>query len=410
MNVRPNRARTPAGAPPPSMQPLPAPPAAGLAPPPSKKRPRSRLWLIGLALLFGIGSWWVWDRVVRTSAYAIVEVDHIQVSASLSGVIESMSIKEDGDYEAGTVLFSILDRETRHELETLQLQLGLLESRLTERMMNLKLRRDDRLYDRQEANARRRAQLAEARVEQAQLAAEVAKLEVDEQFNESELARVKRLNDQGAASSQELLQTQADFDAVANRLSRLQDAERAAQVRIDALLASVDQAVPDGLTIDVGVDPLRRESELARRRIEQLSEQLQQSEVRLPSPGRVTRVLRHPGEYVRAGDPVLVISRPSSLRVVAYFEQGDSSRLELGTMVRIDSSYAPQVTGRIVRVRPSLKLASELIARFHPEGVPLLPVEIEIDAVGLEHLVPGSVVRVFPDVTLSTVQRAMAKE
>jgi len=368
------------------------------------------VWLIGIAMLFGIGSWWVWDRVVNTSAYAVVEVDQIQMSASLSGVIESMGIKEDGDYEAGTVLFSILDRETRHELETLQLQLGLLESRMTERMMDLKLRRDDRLYGIEEVNARRRAQLAGARVEKAQLGAEVAKLEVDDQFNQSVLSRLKRLSEQGAASSQELLQTQAKYEAVANRLSGLHDAESAAQKKIDSLLAAVNRPVPDGPTIEASVDPLRKEIELARRRIEQLSEQLQESEVRLPSSGRVTRILRHPGEYVRAGDPVLVISRPSSLRVVAYFEQGDSSRLVRGKTVRIDSSYAPQVTGRILRVGPSLKLATEVIARFHPEGVPLLPVEIELDAVGLKHLVPGSVVRVFPDVTFSMVQRAMAKD
>ncbi len=277
-------------------------------------------------------------------------------------------------------------------------------------VMDLKLRRDDRLYGIEEGKARRRAQLAEARVEKAELAAEVARLSVARDFNESELTRLKRLGDQGAASSQEMLQAQTDYDAVSSRFSRLQDAERSAQAQIDALLAAVDQPVPGGPTIEVGVDPLRREIELARRRIEQLSEQLQQSEVRLPSPGRVTRILRQPGEYVRAGDPVLIISRPSTLRVVAYFEQSDSSRLHRNKTVRIDSSYAPQVTGRIVRVGPSLKLASEVIARFHPEGVPLLPVEIEIDAVGLKHLVPGSVVRVYPDVTFSTARRAMAEE
>ncbi len=380
------------------------------AAPPPGKRPRSNLWLIGLIAIFGVAGWWSWERFVRTSAYAVVEVDQIQVSAPLSGVIESMSIREDGDYEAGTVVFSVLDRDSRNELETLQLQLRLLESRLAERMMELKLRRDDRLYTREEANARGRAALAEARVEMAELTAEIARLSAELQFKESELTRLKRLHAQEAASPRELARAQTDYDAASNRYTWLRDAERSAQSRIDALLAAVGQPIPDGPSVTVGVDPLRREIELVRRRMEQLHEQLQESDVRLPSPGRVMRILRHPGEYVRAGEPVLIVSRPSTLRLIAYFEQDDSSQLSRNTTVHIVSSYAPKATGRITRVGPSLKLGPEVIAPFHPDGAPLLPVEIEIDSVGLEHLVPGSVVRVYPDVSFSKISRAQAKE
>lgn len=332
------------------------------------------------------------------------------MSTPLGGVIQAMSVREDGDYEAGTVVFSVLDRDSRNGLETLQLQLRLLESRLAERMMELKLRRDDRLYTREEANARGRAALAEARVEMAELTAETARLSAELQFKESELTRLKHLNAQEAASPRELARAQTDYDAASNRYTWLQDAERSAQSRIDALLAAVGQPIPDGPSVTVGVDPLRREIELVRRRMEQLHEQLQESDVRLPSPGRVMRILRHPGEYVRAGEPVLIVSRPSTLRLVAYFEQDDSSRLYRNKSVHIVSSYAPRATGRITRVGPSLKLGPEVIARFHPDGAPLLPVEIEIDSVGLEHLVPGSVVRVYPDVSFSKISRAQAKE
>ena len=73
--------------------------------------------------MFGLGGWWVWDHLIRTSAYAVVEMEHIQVSAPLSGIIESLSVKEDGNYEAGTTAFSIVDRESRNALETAQLRL-----------------------------------------------------------------------------------------------------------------------------------------------------------------------------------------------------------------------------------------------------------------------------------------------
>lgn len=407
LNIRPNRAKRPVGVPPPSVQPppqqMPTP-----AVPPSGKRPRSNLWLLGLIALFTIGSWWFWDHFIRTSAYAVVEVDQMQVSAPLSGVIQSMSIREDGDYEGGTVAFSILDRDSRNEQERLQLQLRLLESRLAERMMELKLRRDDRLYRREEVNAHNRAELAEARVEKAELTAKMAQLLVELEFKEWELARLKHLNAQNVAAPRELDRARTDFDAASSRYTELQEAERAARSRIDTLLAATERPIPRGPTVTVGVDPLRREIDLVRRRMEQLHEQLQESEVRLPSPGRVVRILRLPGEYVRVGEPVVIVSRPSTLRLVAYFEQSDSSQLHPNKAVHIVSSYAPKATGRITRVGPSLKLGPEAIARYHPEAVPLLPVEIEVDSVGLEHLVPGSVVRVYPDVSFSKISRAQA--
>ncbi|MHC4697318.1 MAG: hypothetical protein ACYTFA_11295 [Planctomycetota bacterium] len=108
---------------------------------------------------------------MRTNAYALVEVDQIQVCAPLTGLIESMGVMEDGDYEAGTIAFSLEDRDARNELETPQLQLRLIESRLTERATSVKLSRADRLYERDELIARRRAELGEARVEEARLSA-----------------------------------------------------------------------------------------------------------------------------------------------------------------------------------------------------------------------------------------------
>lgn len=408
MNIRPNKTKRPVGSPPPSVQTPPAPSAA--APPQSTRRPKSRVWPLALAVLLGIGGWWIWDHIIRTSAYALVDVEQIHIAAPLSGMIESLSVKEDGNYEAGTTAFSVVDRETRNALETAQLRLRLVESRLTERKMALELRRDDRLYAREQTLIRHRALLAEARVEKAELAAEIARLSVDVEFKDSELSRIRHLADDEAASAQELSRAQADYDAASKRLSNLQDAQRAARGRIEAYRTAIEQPIPQAPALSAGIEPLQREMEVVRRQIEQFSEQLQHSDVRLPSPGRVTRVLRQPGEYVRVGDPILIVSKPGTLRVTAYFEQGDASRLRIGMGVRVTSSYAPTVTGRVTRVGPSLKLAPEAIARFHPDAAPLLPVEIEIDVVGLKHLVPGSVVRVYPDLGFKAVKSALAGE
>jgi len=357
-----------------------------------------------------LAGWWLWDHIIRTSAYAVVEVEQVQVAAPLSGLIESLGVKEDSSYESGALVFSMVDQDARNALETARLRLRLLESRLTERKMNLDLTREDRLYARRESITRDRALLAEARVSKAELAARVARLSVEVKLKMSELSRLRRLDDSDAVSAVELSRAQSDFDAASQLVSHLHDAERAAQSRIAALLTAIERPAPEGPALTIGIKPLQREMAIVRRRIEQLSEQNQRCEVRLPSAGQVTRVLRQPGEYVRVGDPVLILSRPKTTRLVAYFDQDDSARLRSGTTVRIVSSYAPTSTGRVTRVGPSLKLAPEAVARFHPDGTPLLPVEIAIDAVGIKKLVPGSVVRVYPEAGFSTVNSAFASE
>ncbi len=402
MNIRPNRAKRPNAASAPSVQAVP--------PPPASTRPRSYTWVVILASVLSIGLWWGWDHFLRTSAYALVEVDQIQICAPLTGLMESMGVMEDGDYEAGTVAFSLVDRDARNEVETLQLQLRLIESRLAERATSLKLSRADRLYERDGLIARRRAELGEARVAEARLAAEIAKLSAELPSKEFDLRRLERLVEQDAASERELLTARTDHNAAATRLSRLLDAQAAARTRIDAISRAIERPVPVAPEIALAVDPLRRQAELVRKQIEQMHEQLRQSEVSLPSSGRIARILRHPGEFVRAGEPVLIVTRPSTLRVVAYFEQTDTSKLHNAQEVSISSSYGPQATGRITRLGPALKMVPEPIARFHPENTPLLPVEIEIDAVGRRYLVPGSVVRIYPRSRFSTVQSAHASE
>ncbi len=319
VNIKPNRAKQLNAASAPSVQAVP--------PPPAPMRARSRKWMVILVGVFAVGLWWGWDHFLRTSAYALVEVDQIQVCAPLTGLIESMGVMEDGDYEAGTVVFSLVDRDARNELETLQLQLRLIESRLAERATSLKLSRADRLYERDELIARRRAELGEARMEEARLAAEIARLSAELPSTEFNLRRVERLAKQDAASEQELLNARTEHNGAAGRLSRLLDAQAAAKARIDAIHRAIERPVPVAPEIALAVDPLRREAELVRKQIEQMHEQLRQSQVSLPSSGRVARILRHPGEFVRAGDPVLIITRPSTLRVVAYFEQTDTSKL-----------------------------------------------------------------------------------
>ena len=400
MRIRPNTAKQPKAAPPPGVQ---------AAPPPPVRRSKSKKWLLVVAAVFGLSGWWIWDQFLRTSGHAVVMMDEILVAAPLAGLIESMRVKEDGEYEAGTIAFTVVDRDSRDELETLQLHLHLIESQMVEKAMNLRLSRADRLYERDELIAERRARLGKALLERAQLSAEIARLSAELPSKEFDLARIEDLAKDGTASERELIAARADYEAMSNKVEGLIAAREAANARIVALQGAVERPVPEAPEIDVGVEPLRRQANLVRRRIEQLHAKLLQSQVRLTVPGKVTRILHHPGEFVQTGEPVLVVAQPGTLHVVAYFDQRDISKLRVNGVVRIESSYAPEMLGRIARLEPALKAGPESIVRFYAKGEPVYPVEIELDPTAMKHLVPGSVVRVFPSVeSFSTVRRAWA--
>lgn len=399
MKIRHNRAKTPGAAPPPVQQ---------APPPPEIKRSKPNRWFIVVLLLLGLLLGWVWDHFLRTSAHAIVKVDEIQISAPLTGLIASMGVKEDGRYEAGTIAFTIVDRDARDELETLQLQLRLIESRMVEKSLNLKLGRADRLYEHDELIGQHRANLGKARFEQARLSADIAHLTATLPLKEFQFSKIEDLAMKDAASQQEWVAARSDYEAAANRLAELVAAQEAVISRIEALRCVIERPVPEAPDIDVSIEPLRREAQLVRRRIEQLHERLLQSEVRLSTSGRVDHIAHRPGEFVKAGDPILTLVSPGSIHVVAYFDQDDAASLQLNQEVRIVSSHAQDTTGRITRLGPHLRIGPEAIARFHARGTPVFPIEISVDNVARRQLIPGSVVRVFPLRRFSTVKKALA--
>ncbi len=400
MNIRPNKSRAPAAVPPPSLQ----------QPPAQTKRSRRKVWVIALLALAAIPGWWIWDAFVRTSAYAVVEVEQVEVAAPLSGLIESMRVREDGDYDAETTAFAIVDRSTRDELEALQIQLRLIESQILEKSVNLRLSQADRLYERDALIADRRAQLGEATLAQAHLSANIAKRSAELPLREYRVHKLEELVRSNSISDEELVAARTDHESAAKELEGLILAQRDAAARIDALRGMIARPVPEAPDIEVSIEPLRKQAELVRTQIEQLQSRLQESQVRLRVSGRVTRILHHPGEYVHAGDPVVIVAKPNDVRVVAYFQQDAGTALKPGMPLRVVSSYAPEITGHVARFRPWADQGPESIGRFHARGEPLLAVELEVDNAARKVLVPGSVVRVISSGSLSTVRQANAAE
>lgn len=382
MNIKPNRAQTDR-------------PVAYVVP--QVQRPRSYGWVIAIAVCMTTAGWWWWDRHGRFSANAMVVVNEIAIAAPCTGLIESMRVAESVVYAGGTVAFSVVNREARDDMASLVLELKLLESKVNERVAMHTSRRSEYLYARDVRLAVLRADLGKARLDLSQINQKAAHFTAALTAYRNEYERLLRARGKDAAAQQEVEDALAQWRGAEGELAALAQGEVDTLARIDSLEQAYHRPIPRGADLERVTDPIRRQSDLVRGRIEQLNGQLANQTVLLPAPGRIRRIIHRPGEYVRMGDPVLVVQEPGSVRVMAYIRQHQLGDIEEGDGVRIVSAYAPTVHGRVSRVMPSLQAAPRAISVRLPEGTPLLPVEITLDRAGRRMLIPGSTVRVYAD-------------
>jgi len=381
MNIKPNRAKAQ---------------ATMAYVPPQVKRPRSYGWVFIIAVSLTTLGWWGWDRFARMSAWGMVVADEVAVAAPVGGVIETMRVVEHASYAGGTAAFSVVDIEARNELAGLQIELQLLESRLNERIALHNSQRQEYLYARDTKLADVREQLEEARLDLSGVIQQQVRLRARIPTLKTEYEKLRDAGTVGAATRQEIEVAWAAFDGAEQELEALALGQAAGEARIDALEQSYHRPIPGGVSIDLVADPISKQSELVRQRIQQVHSRLDRQTVSLPTSGVVRRIVRRPGEFVGIGDTVVILQEPSSMRLVAYVEQRWLARLEMGEVVRVVSTYAPPVRGVVSSLTPQLEPGPLQIAVRHPKGSPLLPVEIMLDETGQRLLIPGSTVRILP--------------
>lgn len=181
------------------------------------------------------------------------------------------------------------------------------------------------LDPRARAEAQARVAAASAALQQAE--ASVRAAEADAGLAEAELARVRRLHEQGATTR-----------------ARLDEAEARARATAAA-----------GRSAEFGVEVARHQLEAARATLAFATEPADQVgtvEVRAPVGGRVLRVARESEGVVLAGAPILEVGDPSALEVEVDVLSSDAVRLSAGGRVVLERWGGPPLEARVRRVEP----------------------------------------------------------
>ena len=180
---------------------------------------------------------------------------------------------------------------------------------------------------------------------------EVARLEAELEFLRADLTRIETLARDGVVTERTLEEAETEITTSAHALAAAQaelEMQRGERARIEARLATKPG---------------------------EAFGEADQSEIRLraPATGRVLRVLQESEAVVAAGTPLIQISDPNDLEIVADLLSTDAVRIDVGAPARIVGWGGPPISGRVARIEPAG------FAKVSALGIEELRVETIID-------------------------------
>lgn len=366
------------------------------APPPPARRRRElrpiRIAVIAAVLLAAAayGAYQVYLRLTHVSEYdARVTGDVVTMSSRVEGWVVEMAAPEGTVVEAGQVVARIDDRIARLKVEALKAEIAAVQAE--RRRLRAERQRVDNMIA---AKAKTRAsgvQMTEA--------ARTA-LDADIQLARQELERARVLSQRGVATDKQLETAHANMLRLESNRRRL-DAERLqAEASLNEALAERDQLdVIDGQIAALDPAEANLKAQLA-----QLELTAADYTIRSPVPAIIDRTFVEPGEYVQAGQRILILHNPKELWVEANIKETQLRKLKPGQEVHITVDAFPddRFLGRVTRIGSAATSRFALLPTPNPSGnftkiTQRVPVKIEFTEMPRQ-LSPGMMVEVDIDI------------
>ncbi len=170
----------------------------------------------------------------------------------------------------------------------------------------------DLLDPRARAQAEARVKAAQARLEQSATTLEKAQAALD--FAETEVARVRRISAQGAATPSQLDEQEMLFRTRTQEFRESKFAQEIAQFELELEQSALLRTQTDDGPVDAASS----------------------FEIRAPISGRVLRVMQESATIVSPGMHLVEVGEPSDLEVVVDVLSGDAVKIAPGTNAELD--------------------------------------------------------------------------
>lgn len=372
--------------------------------PASPRRPSRRLKLTALTLLVLLCLVWmafaIVHRLTHVSAQdARIMASQVTVSSRLDGWVTDFTITEGDRLAKGDTVARLYSEPEQRRLASLEAEVATVQARLDYERTRLEL--GQRQFE-------GGLTITSQELDSAKAAEEAARSRLTSA--REDYKRTEALYKKGSISKQ-----RRDQDYYAYQTARAEYQRAKQEVAVSQSQAdNAHVGFLNGVQVPLPPPEVMRsrikvaENELARARADLEEEQVRLRDLQVPSPigGVVNKTLVDQGEYVSAGQPLLMMHDPDDLWVEANIKETDIGELRPGQPVAItvdaypDEHFAGEV--RIVGRAATSQFA--LLPDPNPSGnftkiTQRIPVRIRLTEGPLERIGPGMMVEVDIDVS-----------
>lgn len=319
---------------------------------------RARHLALGLAAIGGLyflGSW-VYDRFTHVYVDdARITADVISVSSRVSGWVTRLTVSEGDQVKTGHVLVTIDDRDANLRLTELEARLSAIDAE------RARLAAEKKMVDRQTSSQydMRNSQLAAAR-------AALAGRKSDLELARTDFERAKTLLARKVISRQRWEERRTVYRVAEQAFAQ-------ARAEVAAANASLIEASADReklLVLDRQVAALIHQKAEIQAQRDRQNLDLRDRLIRSPIDGIVDKTFINPGEYVSAGQRLLMVHNPKKIWVSANVRETDIRHLKVGgkAMVNVDAFPDQVFEGRITRIGSAATSEFALLPTPNPSG------------------------------------------
>lgn len=279
---------------------------------------------------------------------SVSALDPLTISSQASGLSIAQVLAEEGDVVRKGQVLCILDSSV------LQAQLKGMEARMVgSRATALKAEQPNR----QEDIAGLQAAHSQSQADVHQRQAMVAQMEAALTNARSNAKRYKDLLKEGAVSQQESDNHATDEVTAATNLQSAKEQLSAAKFASQQAGKRLEMALSGGRKEDIIVS--RASADETAASVQQLRAQIDQTIVRAPDDGIITKRNAHIGDVASNGEAMFEMIRRGELELRAQVTQDDLNKLHPGTVAKISDSVRT-VEGKIFQISPTVDSATRL--------------------------------------------------
>jgi multidrug resistance efflux pump len=342
---------------------------------------RNRVFLI-LALLT-IGSLiWYFVTVRPTGDMQLigtVDANEVIVSARIQGRIQTLTVDEGQDVQAGQLIAIIESDDLQAVRKAAEATVSSQTNKLGETVETERQTRGET----SSATVNAEAVLAAAR-------ATLAQAQANYEHQQADTSRTVALAQQGIMSAQA-------SDEAATSLKATQAAVDAAQHNVAAAEASLRQARAHELLTAVAartVDATRNDVANARFLADQAKVQVGYSQVFAPVSGKVNVRAARQGEVVGVGAPIVTIMDLTQTWIYAPLPETQADAVQLGDSLRVVMPSGATIQGKIISKAAEADFATQRDVSSRKRDIKTIQLKMLIDNPG-ERWVPGMTAEVY---------------